>query len=53
MSGLIGGHITGQALRVAQETIESDGSRSRVVYDVVTNLDELRIDQQLRVLGSR
>ncbi|WP_171006553.1 asparagine synthase-related protein [Halalkalirubrum salinum] len=77
MSGLIGGHITGQALRVAQETIDSDdsrterfehgtngvvvtsdpgdprsmatwsdGNRSGVLYGVVTNLDELRIDHQ-------
>ena len=77
MSGLIGGRITGQALRVAQETIDSDdsrtarfehgtngvvvtsdpgdprsmatwsdGSRSGVLYGVVTNLDELRIDHE-------
>lgn len=77
MSGLIGGDITGRALRVAQETIDcdgshterfehgdngvavasdpgdphgmttwSDGSRSGVLYGVVTNLDELRIDHE-------
>lgn len=77
MSGIIGGQITGQALRVAQETIDcdngrierfehgdsgivvtgnpddprgtatwSDGSRSGVLYGVVTNLDELRIGHE-------